>query len=540
MADDGEKGLAGGDYDVLIVGAGWSGMYMLHQCRQLGLSARILEKGPSVGGTWYWNRYPGLRCDVESMEYSYSFDRALQQEWNWSERYAGQTEILRYANHVADRFDLRKDISFNTKVDSLALDERSGLWVAETDGGTKLTSRFVVMATGCLSVPKDPGIKGLENFKGKVYHTAHWPEEAVDFSGQRVGVIGTGSSGIQVIPILAEQAKHLFVFQRTPSYSLPAYNRSLDEQYLQSVKERYEELRAAARQHMVGIPAPTYAESVFDVDAEERQRVYQSIYNQGKPFALMVAFGDLLINKEANQTAQKFLADRIRERVADPELAEQLIPRDQFVGTRRLCIDTNYYETFNRDNVTLVNLQRAPIEQIEETGVRTRQSLVELDCLVFATGYDAMTGALLSIDIRGRGGIALRDKWAEGPRTMMGLMVAGFPNLFTVTGPGSPAVLSNMVNSIEQHVEWIARCLADLQKNQKHCIEASPEAEAQWVDHANEVANTTLFPQGNTWYLGANVPGKPRVFMPYIGGVGTYRQLCDQVAAEGYKGFVIQ
>jgi len=540
MADDGEKGLSGGAYDVLIVGAGWSGMYMLHQCRRLGLSARILEKGPSVGGTWYWNRYPGLRCDVESMEYSYSFDPALQQEWNWSERYAGQPEILRYANHVADRFDLRKDISFNTKVDSLVLDERSGLWVAATDGGTQLTARFVVMATGCLSVPKDPGIKGLENFKGKVYHTAHWPEEAVDFSGQRVGVIGTGSSGIQVIPILAEQAEQLFVFQRTPSYSLPAHNRSLDEQYLKSVKDRYEELRAEARQHMVGIPAPTYAASVFDVDAEERNRVYQSIYSQGKPFALMVAFGDLLVNKDANQTAQEFLADRIRERVADPKLAEQLIPRDQFVGTRRLCIDTNYYETFNRDNVTLVNLQHAPIRQIEETGVRTEQSLVELDCLVFATGYDAMTGALLSVDIRGRNGLALRDKWAEGPRTMMGLMVAGFPNLFTVTGPGSPAVLSNMVNSIEQHVEWIAQCLAHLQKNQKRCIEASPEAEAQWVDHANEVANTTLFPQGNAWYLGANVPGKPRIFMPYIGGVGAYRQLCDQVAAEGYKGFAIQ
>ena len=540
MSSDQSKSNSQSTYDVLIVGAGWSGMYMLYKCRRLGLKARVLEKGPSVGGTWYWNRYPGLHCDVESVEYSFSFDKELQEEWNWSERYASQPEILRYANHVADRFDLRRDISFNTKVLSLSFDEATGTWGAEVEGHAPLRSKYVVMATGCLSHPKDPGIPGVENFKGEVYHTAHWPEQAPNFAGKRVGVIGTGSSGIQTIPILAEQAGHLYVFQRTPSYSLPAHNRKLDAEYVRGVKDNYEELRQAARQHMVGIPAPTYAASVFDVDATERNRIYQSIYDQGKPFALMVAFGDVLVSKEANQTTQDFLADRIRSRVNDPELAEQLIPRSQYAGTRRLCIDTNYYETFNRKNVTLKNLQKDPIKQIVSNGVETESGVQELDCLVFATGYDAMTGALLAIDIRGRKGVTLQSKWSEGPRTMMGLMTAGFPNLFTVTGPGSPAVLSNMVNSIEQHVEWIADCLAYMGKQDKQLIEADTEAENQWVSHVNEVANMTLFPLGNTWYLGANVKGKPRVFMPYIGGVGTYRQLCDQVAADGYRGFITQ
>lgn len=526
-------------FDVLIVGAGWSGMYMLHQCRRLGLTARVIEKGPSVGGTWYWNRYPGLRCDVESVEYSFSFDKQLQEDWDWSERYASQAEILRYANHVADRFDLRRDISFNTKLNALTFDETRNIWTAKTDPEMALTARYVVMATGCLSIPKDPGIPGLNDFQGEVYHTAHWPEQEVNFAGKRVGVIGTGSSGIQAIPILAEQAEHLYIFQRTPSYSLPAHNRKLEADYLRDVKANYEDLRREARQHLVGIPAPTYAESVFNVSADERNQIYQSIYDQGKPFALMVSFGDLLINQDANQTAQEFLEQRIRERVNDPAIAEQLIPRGQFVGTRRLCIDTNYYETFNRPNVTLKNLQKDPIKRIVATGVETEAGVEQLDCLVFATGYDAMTGALLSVDIRGREGKTLRSKWAEGPRTLLGLMTAGFPNLFTVTGPGSPSVLSNMVNSIEQHIEWIAGCLEHLNRNHKHVIEADVQAENQWVAHVNEVANSTLFPLGNTWYLGANVSGKPRVFMPYL-GVGEYRKLCDEVASDGYRGFVTQ
>jgi len=527
-------------YDVLIVGAGWSGMYMLYQCRRLGLSARIIEKGPSVGGTWYWNRYPGLRCDVESVEYSFSFDKELEQEWNWSERYASQPEILRYANHVADRFDLRRDISFNTKLTALHYDETTTRWTATTEDQQTVKAQYVVMATGCLTIPKDPAIPGLDQFKGEVYHTSSWPHDPVDFRGKRVGVVGTGSSGIQAIPIIAEQADHLYVYQRTPSYSLPAHNRKLTPEQISQVKAHYDELRNEARHHMVGIPGETYAASAFDLDEAERTQIYQRIYDQGRPFALMVAFGDVLIDEKANKTAQEFLAARIRERIKDPELAEQMVPRDQFAGTRRLCIDTNYYETFNRDNVTLKNLQKDPIKRITDKGIETERGFEALDCLVFATGYDAMTGALMSLDIRGKGGQTLRSKWSEGPRTMMGLMTAGFPNLFIVTGPGSPSVLSNMLISIEQHVEWIAGCLDHLSKHGKRQIEASLEAEDQWVDHANAVAHSTLFPKGNTWYMGANISGKPRIFMPYIGGVGNYRQLCEQVARDGYRGFITQ
>lgn len=525
------------DFDVIIVGAGWAGMYMLHKCRQLGLTAKVLEKGPSVGGTWYWNRYPGLRCDVESVQYSYSFDRELEQEWTWSDRYAAQPEILSYANHVADRLDLRRDIAFNSPVSSIVFDDPSHLWKVQSEGNGTLRSRFVVMATGCLSVPKAVNLPGMDQFQGDVYHTTKWPESPVDFTGKRVGVIGTGSSGIQAIPILAEQAEHLHVFQRTPSYSLPANNRVLDDKYVASVKESYDSLRDDARRHIVGIPAPTYAPSAFDVSEEARTKIYDACYDNGLPFAMMVTFEDFLISEEANRTAQDYLARRIRERVADPEIAEQLIPQGQFVGTRRLCLDTNYYETFNRPNVSLQNLARDAIKEVTANGVRLESGKhIELDSMVFATGYDAMTGALLSLDIRGEGGVTLRDQWAAGPRTMMGLMVAGFPNLFTVTGPGSPSVLSNVIVSIEQHVEWIADCLRHLQENNKTTIRALPEAQDQWVDHVNEVANATLFPRGNTWYMGANVQGKPRVFMPYL-GVGPYREICDNVAKEGYRGF---
>lgn len=537
MADDSKKYSPHIDFDVVIVGAGWAGMYMLHQCRHLGLSARVLEAGPSVGGTWYWNRYPGLRCDVESVQYSYSFDRELQQEWNWSERYASQPEILEYANHVADRFDLRRDISFNTRVASVRYDV-NGLWQLATESGEKLVARYVVMATGCLSLPKDVQIPGMNDFKGEVYHTARWPETPVDFSGKRVGIIGTGSSGIQAIPILAREAEHLSIFQRTPSYSIPANNRMLEPSFVDEVKQHYDQLREEARHHMVGIPAPTHAASVFDVDQDTRDEIFGHCYDNGLPFALMVTFGDLLVSEEANRTLQDYLARRIRERVKDPEIAEQLIPRDQFAGTRRLCLDTGYYETFNRPNVSLKNIARNPIETVTETGIQLKDGHQDLDCIVFATGYDAMSGALLSIDIQGVGGVKLKDQWEAGPRTMMGLMVAGFPNLFTVTGPGSPSVLSNMVVSIEQHVEWIADCLRNMQENGKNVIEATTEAQNDWVDHVNLVANSTLFPRGNTWYMGANVPGKPRVFMPYL-GVGDYRSRCDEVAKADYKGFVI-
>lgn len=525
------------DFDVIIVGAGWGGMYMLHQCRKLGLTARVLEAGPSVGGTWYWNRYPGLHCDVESVQYSYSFDHELEQSWNWKERYASQPEILQYANHVADRFDLRRDISFNTRVASVHHDDAANQWKVRAEDGKELKSRFVVMATGCLSAPKPVNIPGVDRFKGKTYHTAFWPEGGVDFTGKRVGIIGTGSSGIQSIPKIAEQAKHLYVFQRTPSYSIPAANKKLESSYTQEIKKNYGKLRDEARHHMVGIPAPTHAMSVFEVDEKKRNEIFDHCYDNGLPFALMVTFGDLLVSEDANRVLQDYLARRIRERVKDPEIAEQLIPKGQFAGTRRLCIDTNYYETFNRPNVTLKNLARNPLDTISEKGVQLKDGEeVELDALVFATGYDAMTGALLAIDIQGVNGVKLREQWSAGPRTMMGLMVSGFPNLFTVTGPGSPSVLSNMVVSIEQHVEWIAACLGRMKDQGSKTIEPTPEAQEQWVTHVNEVANMTLFPRGNTWYMGANVPGKPRTFLPYL-GVGNYRALCDEVAKADYKGF---
>jgi cyclohexanone monooxygenase len=529
--------LARCDYDVLIVGAGFAGMYMLIQCRRLGLKARVLEAGPAVGGTWYWNRYPGLRCDVESMQYSYSFDPELQQEWDWPERYSAQPDILRYANHVADRYDLRRDIDFDARVSQARYDASAGHWeVTARRIGTR-TARFVVMATGCLSVPKDVDIPGVADFRGEVYHTARWPERPVDFTGKRVGVIGTGSSGIQVIPILAQQAAHLTVFQRTPSYTLPAKNRALTPADREAVRSRYDAVRAEARAHRVGIPSPMVAASAFDVSDAERRRVYDQCYDHGLPFAMMVAFGDTLVDERSNRTVQAYLEQRLRARIQDPALAERLIPKGQYVGSRRMCIDTDYYETFNRPDVSLRDLRENPIERITAGGVQLRDGFESLDCLVFATGYDAITGALLAMDIRGRDGVSLRECWAQGARTMMGLMVAGFPNLFTVTGPGSPSVFSNVLVSIEQHVEWIARCLRHMAKKGLATIEATVEAQDKWVDHVDEVANATLVPRGDAWYGGGNVPGKPRVFTPYLGGVGTYRKLCDEVAAAGYPGF---
>lgn len=525
------------DYDVLVVGAGFAGMYMLIQCRRLGLSARVLEAGPSVGGTWYWNRYPGLRCDVESMEYSYSFDPELQKEWDWPERYSAQPDILKYANHVADRYDLRHDIDFDARVNEAHYDEATGLWsVTAGRVGTK-TARFVVMATGCLTVPKDVNIPGVGDFRGEVYHTARWPETPVDFSGKRVGVIGTGSSGIQVIPILAQQARHLTVFQRTPSYTLPAKNRPLTAAEREAVRARYDALRAEARAHMVGIPSPMHAMSAFDVSDEARRRIYDQCYDNGLPFAMMVSFGDTLLDEKSNATVQEYLGQRLRARIRDPRLAEHLIPKGQYVGSRRMCIDTDYYETFNRSNVTLRDLRDNPIERIAAAGVQLRDGFEPLDCLVFATGYDAITGALLAMDIRGRGGLSLRACWEHGPKAMMGLMIAGFPNLFTVTGPGSPSVFSNVLVSIEQHVEWIANCLRHMKKEGLRSIEPTNEAQEKWVEHVNQVAESTLVPRGDAWYSGSNVPGKPRVFAPYIGGVGAYRKLCDDVAAAGYRGF---
>ncbi len=528
-------------FDVVVVGAGFAGLYMLHRLRGLGLSALVLEAAGGVGGTWFWNRYPGARCDFESLAYSYSFSEDLQQEWEWSERYPSQGEILRYLNHVADRFDLRRDIQFDTRVTSAVFDEATDRWQVRTDGGDQVSAKYCIMATGCLSTPYVPDFPGIDTFEGRIYHTGGWPDEDVDFSGQRVGVIGTASTAIQVIPTIAEQVPQLFVFQRRPSFSMPAWNHPLAPDVQRQTKASYAEHRQRARESAFGLEIEINEfsqKSALEVSPEDRQREYEARWAHGG-VDIMGAFADLLVNKEANETAAEFVRAKIREIVRDPATARLLTPTDYPFATKRLCVDTDYYATFNRDNVTLVDVKTSPIEEIMPRGLRTRDATYDLDSIILATGFDAMTGALTSIDIQGTGGITLREKWAAGPRTYLGVASAGFPNLFLITGPGSPSVLSNVVVSIEQHVDWIADCLDHLGRCEGRRIEPTVEAEEAWVAHVNEVAGFTLFPTTNSWYTGANVPGKPRGFMPYIGGVGAYRNKCDDVATKGYEGFSV-
>jgi cyclohexanone monooxygenase len=523
--------------DAVVIGAGFAGLYMLHKLRELGLTVRGFEAADDVGGVWHWNRYPGARCDVESMQYSYSFSDDLQQDWQWTERFARQPEILRYIHHVADRFDLRRDICFSTRVLSAAFDEAEELWDIRTDRGERTRARFCIMATGSLSVAKVPELPGLADFRGECFHTGDWPEGEVDFRGRRVGIIGTGSSGIQAIPIIAEQAGHLTVFQRTPSFVVPARNRPMDAETEQYWKDNYAEHRCKARD--IGTFYDFSETLALSVPEDERQRQYARRWQEGG-VNFVHSFKDLFVDRAANETAAEFVRARIRETVQDPAVAEVLMPRDYPIGTKRICIGSGYYETFNRPNVTLVDLRATPIREITATGLRTDAANYDLDTLILATGYDALTGALMRIDLRGRGGRSLQESWAAGPRNYLGLMTAGFPNLFIITGPGSPSVLVNMVVGIEQHVEWIAACLRYLREHEVATIEADPAAEAEWVGHVNQEADKTLFPAANSWYLGANVPGKPRVFMPYVGGIGRYRRICDDVAAKGYEGFLLK
>jgi cyclohexanone monooxygenase len=524
--------------DAIVVGGGFAGLYMLHRLRGLGLSTQVFEAGSDIGGTWFWNRYPGARCDIESLEYSYSFDNDLQQSWRWSERYASQPEILRYIGHVAERFDLRRSIQLGTRVAGALFDHGSSRWTVTTAAGEAWSARFCIMATGCLSAAKVPQIPGLDRFEGSTYHTGLWPEGGVDFTGQRVGVIGTGSSGIQTIPMIAKEAAQLLVFQRTPHFSMPARNRPLETDEERDTKARYGAMRKAARESVAGVagyPVPT--QSAFDVDEAQRRAAYERHWNDGRT-AIGRVYTDLLTDEAANETAADFVRAKIRAMVFDPDVAESLLPRHP-IGTKRVCLDTGYFDTYNQPNVTLVDLRKQPLVEFTSRGVRTEGATYALDAVVFATGFDAMTGSLLAIDIRTGTGASLREHWAAGPRTQLGLMSAGFPNLFFITGPGSPSVLSNMIVCIEQHVDWIADCLSELQRRSATRIEATTAAEDGWVEHVNEVAHRTLFPIANSWYMGANVPGKPRVFMPYVGGVGPYRKICDAVAADGYRGFEI-
>ena len=532
------------DFDAVVIGAGFAGLYMLYRLRQLGLTARLYEAGTGVGGTWYWNRYPGARCDVESMQYSYSFSEELQQQWQWTERYPKQDEILRYINHVADRFDLRRDIQVHTRVLSAVFDETVQRWtvhtergdeVVHTDRGDTVTARYVISAAGCLSAARIPDVPGLETFAGTWYHTGNWPHEPVDLTGQRVGVIGTGSSGIQLIPVLARQARELVVFQRTPNFSIPAWNRPLPQEDQQAWKADYAAHREKARLTRSGILYDYSQRSALEVEEEERQQEYERRWTRGGA-NFTHAFKDIYTDKDANETASEFVRGKIRHIVRDPKVARMLSPTDHAIGTKRICVDTDYYDTFNQEHVSLVDLKATPILEIVPAGIRTQTGTHALDSIVFATGYDAVTGSLDRIDIRGKGGLALKAKWSEGPRTWLGLMCAGFPNLFTITGPGSPSVLTNVVVAIEQHVDWIARCLQHMQATDRFVAEPTLRAEDDWVAHASEVASKTLFATANSWYTGANIPGKPRVFLPYIGGLGNYTVICDEVAAAGYRG----
>lgn len=523
-------------FDAVVIGAGFSGLYMLYRLRELGLSTRVYEAGGGLGGTWYWNRYPGARCDSPSVHYSYSFSPELEQEWEWTERYPSQPEILRYLNHVADRFDLRRDIQLHTRVISVAYDDATHLWTIKTDQGDQVSATCCITAVGCLSTPNIPKFSGLNSFEGPVYHTARWPFEGVDFTGKRVGVIGTGSTGIQAIPQIARQAAHVTVFQRTPHYSVPAHNRPLTPEEQASIKANYRELRQTDRESRIGLTLDYSTQSALEVSAEERQKKFEEVWAIGG-FQVIVPFADILFNPESNTYLADFVRSKIAETVHNPEIARRLMPQDYPIATKRICVDTGYFETYNRENVTLVDVRTSPIEEITPTGLRTTDGKYELDALVFATGFDAITGTLLNMSIRGKHGQALREKWSDGPRTYLGVMTAGFPNLFIITGPGSPSVLSNMTVSIEQHVEWISDCIRYLREHHFASIEPTIEAEDAWVAHVNEVANFTLFPLANSWYLGANIPGKPRIFMPYIGGVGPYRIMCQDIADKGYEGF---
>ena len=522
--------------DAVIVGAGFAGMYMQHRLRSLGLSVRNFEAATGVGGTWFWNRYPGARCDVESMQYSFSFLNELQQEWKWSEKFAAQPEILRYANHVADRLDLRRHIEFETRVTDAVYDEENSVWQIRTQTGEMVTARYCIMAVGCLSSARTPDFKGLENFKGQTYHTGEFPHEGVDFTGKRVGVIGTGSSAIQAIPVIAEQAAHLTVFQRTPNFSIPSRNTAMPAEYEQWWKANYPEQRLKAREMRTGVLNQINEKGAMEVSDDERRQTYEDRWAQGGT-AFMASFSDLIVSKASNDTAVAFVHNKIRSVVTDPAVAELLLPKNHPIGTKRICVDTNYYQTYNRANVTLVDIKGAPIEEITPNGLRTGGQEYEFDAIVFATGFDAMTGSLLKMGIVGRGGRQLSEKWAAGPRTYLGLMTAGFPNLFLITGPGSPSVLSNMIVSIEQHVDWVVNCVTDLRANGMETIEATEAAENNWVEHVNEMAFRTLYPGANSWYMGANIPGKPQVFMPYIGGVGAYRHKCTEIANRNYEGF---
>ncbi|MBT5810105.1 MAG: NAD(P)/FAD-dependent oxidoreductase, partial [Rhodospirillaceae bacterium] len=524
--------------DAIVVGAGFAGMYMLHRLRELGFSARVFEAGGGVGGTWYWNRDPGARCDVESMQYSYSFSDELDQAWSWSEKYSPQPEILAYANHVADRYDLRRDIQFDTRVTAAVFDEAASRWIVETDQGDTVSAQFCIMAVGCLSAANRPPFDGLDDFQGPIHHTGEWPHDGVDFTGKRVAVIGTGSSAIQSIPIIARQAKSVTVFQRTASYAIPAWNAKMDPEYERGIKADYPGFRAKARARPTGFYFPFNMQPALDATAEEREQQYEEAWARGGlPF--LGAYGDLLFEKDANDTIADFARAKIRAVVNDPATADMLCP-DDILGCKRLCVDSGYFETYNLPHVKLVDVSKNPIERFTKTGIVANGVEYKVDVAVCATGFAAMTGSFDKINITGRGGLTLAEKWRAGPRTYLGLSTVGFPNFFMITGPGSPSVLANMIPSIEQHVDWMTDCMAHIRDVGADSIEPVLSYEDDWVEHVNDVAKVSLRSTCSSWYVGANIPGRPRVFMPYIGGFPIYVNKCNEVMTNNLEGFVLE
>ena len=523
--------------DAVVVGAGFSGLYMLYKLLGQNKAVRLVEAAPTVGGTWYWNRYPGARCDIESMDYSYSFSPELRRDWQWSERYPAQAEILAYLEHVADRFGLRRHIQFSTQVTGAAFQTKTASWRLDTDHGDVLEARICIMACGALSAWRQPQITGLDTFAGRTFHTARWPAEKVDFTGRRVAVMGTGSSGIQCIPIIAAEAHKLYVLQRTANFSLPARNRPLQPGERETFEQSADDRLRRSRTSPGGIAFDTVPRPVSDFEPAALDAEYHRLWNLGG-IEFLAAFSDLLTNETANESAARFVRARIAETVCDPETSTTLSPHDHPIGTKRICVDTDYYATFNRPNVLLVDLRKRPLIRVQPRSLIFGKESVEIDDIVFATGFDALTGALTRIDIVGERGIRLRDKWCSGPRTYLGLMTAGFPNMFMVTGPQSPSVLSNMVVSIEQHVEWIADCVAHLDRRGACSIEATPEAEEAWTRQVDAMAHQTLYPRAKSWYMGANIPGKQQTFLPFVGGVGAYRRICDKIVAADYRGFI--
>ncbi|MBE19338.1 MAG: cyclohexanone monooxygenase [Gammaproteobacteria bacterium] len=519
--------------DVVVVGAGFSGLYLLHKLRSSGFTVGVFEKGDQLGGTWHWNRYPGARCDIPSLQYSYQFDEELQQEWKWSEKYSAQPEILDYLNHVADRFDLKKDIEFNTEVISATFDEEKSLWLIQTSN-EKIEAKFCVMATGCLSAPNTPDFEGLDDFQGQLLHTGKWPQSPVDFTDETVAIIGTGSSSIQSIPVIAEQAKHLYVFQRTANYSIPSNNGPMDPAEDAEVKSRYSAFRKENWENGFGIAGLEIEALATESTEQERFEKFNNHWEK-EGLGFLGAYADLMIDKEANEMAASFVRTKVKEIVKDPGVAELLSPKFT-IGCKRLCVDTGYFEAFNRDNVTLIDLNSNPIERITEQGLIANKEYL-VDSLILATGFDAMTGALTRIDIQGRRGIKLKDQWKNGAKSYLGLGISNFPNLFTVTGPGSPSVLSNMVPSLELHVEWISQCIEWMRDNNKNVIESTKAVEDEWMVLVNEVADQTVYKSCNSWYNGSNIEEKAKDFLPFI-GVPPYTEKITEVAEQNYQGFV--